>query len=266
MSPPLLHLGDAALAARLAARPRLLLFDIDGTLAPLMPRPELVSLPVGTRAALTTLAASPETTVAAVTGRAADDGRRIVDVAGVAVIGNHGMERLEADGSRWVDPAVAPWLEAVAEAHARIADGLSATDGVIVEPKRLTLSVHYRLADPAVVPVVRTLVEEVARAAGLRVTEGKMVLELRPPVAVDKGTASLALAESLGMGRERGGLLFLGDDRTDEDAFRALRERYPQAVTARVGEPPPGEATAAELGLPSPAAVEEFLILLAARG
>jgi len=89
------------------------------------------------------------------------------------------------------------------------------------------------------------------------------VLELRPPVAVNKGTAALALAEALEIPRHGATVLFLGDDRTDEDAFTILRREFAGAVTVRVGSVPEGETTAAELGLPTPAAVERFLNELA---
>ena len=107
--------------------------------------------------------------------------------------------------------------------------------------------------------------DETAKALGLRVTQGKLVLEVRPPARVDKGTAVLRLALHLGALRNGSALVFAGDDQTDEDAFRALRTRAPAAVTVRVTH---GEsvATAAEFTVRDPEEMRLFLEwLLAAR-
>ena len=125
-----------------------------------------------------------------------------------------------------------------------------------------TLSLHYRLADPVVVPRLKGAVDAIAQQHGLRVTEGKGVYEVRPPVDLHKGTAVLALARRLGGLVPGTSIVFVGDDRTDEDAFLILREHTPDAVTIRVG----GEesATAAEFRLPDPEAVRRFLEWLVA--
>jgi trehalose-phosphatase len=122
--------------------------------------------------------------------------------------------------------------------------------------------------DPANAPTLIAEAQAVARAHGLRVTEGKKVVELRPPVDINKGTASVAFAGRVGALREGGSLLFAGDDRTDEDAFRALRERQPDAVTIRIGGGGRQDAqidTEAEFALASPDALRDVLRWLAAR-
>jgi trehalose 6-phosphate phosphatase len=105
---------------------------------------------------------------------------------------------------------------------------------------------------------VRALVEETAESLALRMTEGKMVFELRPRARVDKGTAVLSLAIRLGALGPGASLVFMGDDRTDEDAFRVLRYRNHEAVTVRVGQDP-SAPTAAEFGVADPAEVLVFL-------
>ncbi|MFL5488272.1 MAG: trehalose-phosphatase, partial [Gemmatimonadaceae bacterium] len=114
---------------------------------------------------------------------------------------------------------------------------------VFLENKTWTLSVHYRAADGSVLPRLRGVVKGVAAQHGLSVTEGKKILEIRPPVSVDKGTAIARIAVDLGAQSDNASLLFAGDDVTDEDAFRFLRREYPQAVTIHIGR---RETTAAE--------------------
>lgn len=249
------------LARRLSGEPALLLLDVDGTLAPIAPTPEAATVPDETKRVIAALARRPRTHVALVSGRAAADARRLVGVGHVWAIGNHGMEVITPDGDSTVDRAVEPYLDAVAAAVARLGPRVADVRGVILENKHLTLSVHYRLADPAVVPRLIQVVEHVAAGLGLRVTSGKEVLEVRPPVEVHKGTAVLALAQSLGALDDDATALFAGDDRTDEDAFALLRERYPRAVTVRVGrEATIGDVpTAAEFIVPDPPAMRELL-------
>jgi trehalose-phosphatase len=262
-------------AARLAGRPLAVLLDVDGTLAPIAPRPEEAAVPAETRKVVAALAALPDVRVALVSGRAAADARRMVGVANVWVIGNHGFEVVSPDGGELPQPELEPWRSAVARAARRIAPPVAPVPGVLLEDKGWTLSVHYRLADPKVVPRLVESVERVAEPLGLRVMRGKMVVEVRPDVRVDKGTAVLRLANQLGAlarreddvsgddrdaaaGDGNGSAVFVGDDRTDEDAFRALRSRSARVVTVRVTH---GEemATAAEFSLEDPAAVRSFL-------
>src|SRR5207253_10323518 len=122
---------------------------------------------------------------------------------------------------------------------------------------------------PDDIPDVQRAITEVARRLDLKILEGKKIFELRPPVAINKGTALLELGTRLGVldgGALAGSLLYVGDDRTDEDAFRALPPSPANAVTVHVGgaELPDGTRTAAELLLADPAAVHHFLEWLAA--
>ncbi len=251
---------------RLSESPLVVLLDVDGTLAPIAPRPEEAEVPLETRRAVAALTVRSGVQVVLVSGRAAADARRLVSVANVWVIGNHGYEVLGPNGEEVVDPHLAPYRAAVAHAARRLEPQLSPVPGVILEDKGWTLSIHYRLADRAVVPRVRGIVEEVALSLGLKMTDGKEVLEVRPPASVDKGTAVLSLVTRLGLRRDHGAAVFLGDDRTDEDAFRALRAWSAATVTARVGQngATPPMQTAAEYVLDSPAEVRAFLEWLAA--
>ena len=237
------------LARRLGGSPLLLLLDVDGTLAPIAPRPEDAAVPEETRRAVARLVALPRTHVALVSGRAAADARRMVAVAGVWAIGNHGAETIAPDGAEHVDPRVAAAAPALAAAAGELAAATAHVRGVFVEDKRWSLSVHYRLAPAEWVPAVAAAADDAARRHGLRLRPGKAVAELRAAVEVDKGTAALALAARLGAAGPDASVLFVGDDVTDEDAFVALRGEVPGAVTVRVADPdattPP--VTAAEL-------------------
>jgi trehalose-phosphatase len=259
-------LGEAF--ARLAGSPLVLLLDVDGTLAPIAPRPEDAEVPPATRRVLEALAARPGVHVAVVSGRAAADARRLVGVPGVWTIGNHGIETIAPDGAIAIDERVASYRGALAEAAARLRRQIGAVPGVLVEDKTWTLSAHYRLADAAAEPRVREAVDAAADGAGLRVLGGKMVVELRPPVDVHKGTAALALIRRLVPRPEDAAILCAGDDRTDEDMFVAIRAAFPRAVTVRVagGSDEAHRVTAAEVVVADVDSVRAILeTLLAAR-
>jgi len=248
----------AELRPRLAGTPCVVMLDVDGTLAPIAASPDEAEVPPETRRVIAGLACRDGVHVALVSGRAATDARRMVSVSNVWVIGNHGAEVIAPDGEQTVDPAVEQYQGAMARARAKLTAMLKPVVGVLVEDKRWSLSIHYRQADPHVLPRLQAIVEGVARDLGLRVHGGKMVFEIRPPVLVDKGTAVFALAQRLQGLADGASLLFAGDDRTDEDAFRVLRMRAPQAVTVRVAEDPSAH-TVAEFVVADPAAMRSLL-------
>lgn len=254
------------LMGRVLGKPFVLLLDVDGTLAPIAPRPADAVVPPVAREAVESLARTEGVVVALVSGRAAADARRIVGIDPVWVIGNHGAEIASPDGHITVEPHVAEFAGAIAAARGALetALGSAAIRGVVVEDKRWTLTVHYRGADPNPdpLPALRDIVSRVALAHGLVMIEGKKVLELRPPVAVNKGTAVMALSSTLGALGDDASVLYAGDDATDEDAFVALRARAPRAVTLHVN----GEGsrdTAAEYIVSDPMEMGSLLAWLA---
>lgn len=247
------------LAARLHGTPFLLLLDIDGTITPIAPRPSDVVVSDEARHALDSLARTQGIFVAIVTGRSVGDARNIVRVHGAWYVGNHGLE-IAAPGEEPVVPdAVANFAQPVAVAGARLASLASAVPGVIVENKRWTLSVHYRLASRDAVPELGLRVRKIARELGLEVTGGKEVLELRPPVRINKGTAALDLAARFGTLDHGASIFCAGDDETDEDMLRAVRARARAAVTVAVEPTLNARSTAAEFFVGSPAAMIELL-------
>jgi len=227
--------NEVIATGRLDRRPLFVLLDIDGTLAPIAPHPSQARVPADTRNAIAALASQPGLAVGLVSGRAVYDAHRLVGVDGVWTIGNHGAEVMSPAGNVVVNEAVARYAAVMADAARALELELAGFAGVVLENKRWTLSVHYREAEEAVVPELRDLVARVADVRGLRVTEGKKVLEVRPPVRVDKGSAIAGVVRDLAGDADPASLLFAGDDTTDEDAFRLLRTRFPNAVTIHVG-------------------------------
>lgn len=216
----------------------LVALDYDGTLLPIAPRPEAAVLPDGTRQLVARLAARPDTDVAVISGRGLEDIRARVGLEGVYYAGNHGLE-LEGPGLEWVHPDALRAQPRIAACAADLMAGLDGIDGVVMEDKRITLSVHYRLVrdEEEVARVRRTVLATCLGRDGLRITEGKRVLEVRPTVDWDKGRATRFLVEALGLETAtRPPVVFIGDDLTDEDAFRALRGRGDGVLVASAAE------------------------------
>ncbi|HET7043483.1 MAG TPA: trehalose-phosphatase [Gaiellaceae bacterium] len=229
--------------ARLAEAPAraALLLDVDGTLAPIVGRPEDARVPEETRAELRRLAAG-YALVACVTGRAAEVAAEIVGVDGLRYVGEHGLE---------LAPEAAAWAERI---HA-FADGIARP----AERKRLSVAFHWR-GDPdpgAAAEVGRIAVA--AADAGFRVRHGRKVVDVLPPVDADKGTAvRYLLADSPRVDRA----LFAGDDTTDLDAFAALGAAGLElAVRVAVASPegPPELSAAADVVVQGPDGFRELL-------
>lgn len=241
---------------RLAGRRPALFLDFDGTLAPIVDDPDAAAAPGATLDLLSRLAARMP--VAVVSGRAIDDLRPRVPVPGIALAGAHGLEIETADGRR--HDRGADFAGVAAAAADALDRSLGGVPGVRIERKRSSVAVHTRTARAGSKPLVRELVAAVAAAhARLRLHEGKEVLELQPDVPWDKGRAVLWLIATLGLEADRP--VAVGDDRTDEDAFRAVADR---GLGILVADTP--RATAARLRLADPADVARFLAWLDARG
>jgi trehalose 6-phosphate phosphatase len=251
---------DVLRAARDAAGSMLLGLDFDGTLAPIVPRPEGAGLLPAARTALTLLRARNDTHIALVSGRALGDLRQRVDLDNVYYAGNHGLE-IDGPSVHRIHAEAGAADDQLAQFARALEHELSGIDGVIVEDKGLTLSVHFRMVnEESTSDRVRTAVHACARAyTGVRLTDGKKVVEIRPDVDWHKGRAFRFLRDSIEARFGRGPAIFIGDDRTDEDAFRELGEMDCSIV---VGDPPQHESIA-HACLRSPDEVAAFLHLLA---
>jgi trehalose 6-phosphate phosphatase len=215
------------------------LLDVDGTLAPIVARPELSKVPEETRAEVARLA-ERYALVACISGRSGEEARRLVGVEGVVYVGVHGLE-LAPEAERWRE-TLRPfaWLE-----------------WPWLEDKGLTVALHWReAADEQAARAELESIAERAEEAGLEARWGRKVLELRPPIEADKGTAVRALLEQRGLRRA----LYAGDDTTDLDAFRGLNGlEVAVRVAVASTEAPPGLREAADLVVASPAELLELL-------
>ena len=202
--------------APLALAETALFLDLDGTLAPISPRPEDVRPEPQRTALLHALARALDGRLAVISGRTLDEVDRILDRSVAAVAGVHGLERRFADGAIWRAQA-SPELAA---ARTALAPLTRAWPGAWLEDKGLSLAVHYRAA-PAAVEAVRQAAEALARDGGLVLQAGDMVLELRTP-GPDKGDAVRAFMAHAPFAGARP--IFVGDDLTDEHGFIAAAE------------------------------------------
>ena len=231
--------------------------DYDGTLTRIASHPEDAWLSDSMRQALRELAA--RVPLAILSGRDLDDVRRRVDIAGIVYAGSHGFDIAGPHGlRRQMGSEFLPKLDTARKELQEALDGIS---GARVERKRFSIAAHYRNVKEENVPRVKQAVEEVAsRHRELRKMTGKKVYELLPDIDWDKGRALMWLLETPGL--EGGNIfpIYIGDDRTDEDAFRALEKR---GVAILVSEQP--QVTAASYWLHNPEEVEEFLQKIADR-
>jgi trehalose 6-phosphate phosphatase len=233
--------------------------DIDGTLAPIVPTPDMSEVPAELKELLARLSERC-LLVAGVSGRKTEDALDLVGLADVVYFGNHGFEILR-DGKVEVTPEALPYLEQVQELEARAREELAPL-GAFVEEKGITASIHYRNAPPEVGERAVEFVKREGERLGLRITVGRGVVEARPPSQADKGTAVRTLVE--GYAPERA--LFIGDDTTDLDAFRelvALREEGTLREILRVGvaseEGPPEITSEADIVVDGVEGVSEVL-------
>lgn len=262
---------DACLATFAAAPARGALFcDIDGTVSPIAPTPAQAVVPDETRDLLTRLAARLGL-VAFVTGRALEDGRRMIDVPGAAYVGTHGLEVRTAEGALLTEPQAERYvtqIRQVAEQAARDLD--CAALGIVLEDKRLVLAIHYRLAPDAAATrhAILTRVVEPARARGLAIATGHFAFEVKPPLPFSKGGAVRRLLDATDVTAA----LMCGDDLTDITAFQALRtwaeqdaRRSACAVAAVTAETPRSVADEADVQVRATPGVTEVLSRLLAR-
>ncbi|MBA3425038.1 MAG: trehalose-phosphatase [Rubrobacteraceae bacterium] len=240
-----------------------ILTDIDGTLAPIVPTPDMAEVPAELKKLLRRLSEA-YLLVAGISGRKTEDARKLVGLEDIVYFGNHGFEILR-DGEIEVITEALPYLEKVQELEQRARDELGPL-GAFVEEKGITASIHYRNVPKEIGERCVELVNAEGERLGLRITVGRGVVEARPPIRADKGTAVRRLVEEYGPRRAT----FLGDDTTDLDAFRELEKLREEGVLEeilRVGvaseEGPPEIETEADLTVDGVEGVGEVLRMLA---
>jgi len=243
-----------------AASHILLLSDYDGTLTRIVSRPDEAILPPEVREKLRALAEKPAFSVGIISGRSLIEIKALVGLDGVYYAGNHGLE-IEGPGLSFINPA-AKVAQAEIQYFARqLSARLSSIEGVIVEDKGLSLSVHYRMVKESEEKMVAEIFHQISSPwlieGKIRITSGKKVWEVRPPIDWQKGKAVEVIME--GMGKiftgEKWLTIYLGDDTTDEDAFRVIHR--PEGWSVFVGEENP--SSNADYFLNSVSEVETFL-------
>jgi trehalose 6-phosphate phosphatase len=262
---------DRRLAAALAPireRPAeaAVLCDVDGTLAPIVARPEDARLLDGAAEALVAVR-DRVLLLGFVSGRSLADVERLVGLTGCAYAGNHGMEIRPVGGEPRLAEGVAEHVIAVAAFAATWPPERLAPGDLRLEEKGATLSFHARGArDPVAAELLLREIAAEARERGLVPTSGREVLEVRPPVRIDKGTAVRGLLRDV----DARVALYIGDDRTDADGWRALRAmRDDGALDAAVAiavtsdEVPPEVREAADVEVDGPEGALAVLRLLA---
>ena len=238
------------------------LFDIDGTLAPIVRHASDAVVPEPTRARLIEIS-KRYGTVACVSGRSASVARQMVSIGSISYIGNHGSELLRAGSSEpAVDPAVAEWMPRVLSFAARVDTPALQQLRVRREDKGAIVAFHWRGApDEGAAEVAVGALELAAQNAGLETHRGRKVLEVRPPAPFDKGRGVRRLLAE----HPPAAALYVGDDSTDVDAFAGLREVVGAGavcVGVRSDETPAELAAAADAMVDGTPGVRDLLDLL----
>jgi trehalose-phosphatase len=239
-----------------ARTPRLLSLDFDGTLAEIAPTPQAAWMPETFRKTLRALSRLPLTRLVLLSGRSVPDLKRKVRLPGLVYVGNHGLN-FSPSAAGWGTRSLKEWSHKTREAHKRLQPLVGLWPGSLLEAKGPDLSLHYRRLK---LTQVRRLIPQALRAIEdlpLDAYRGKSVLELKPKGAPGKGRALDRLASRFFPGPRAGVCVHVGDDTTDEEAFRALRRMNRAALGLKVGPGP----TRAHYRLKDLEEVHEFLSL-----
>jgi trehalose 6-phosphate phosphatase len=259
-------LSEALAPLRAAPARAAVLLDIDGTLAPIVDRAAEASVPEGTRQLLIAVARRYGI-VACVSGRRASEARAMVSIGTITYLGSHGAELLRAGWTEAVlDPTVEGWVRRIHDFAHEVDTGDVRRHRVRLEDKGAIVAFHWRGApDEAAAKSAVDAIAARAEAAGLRTHWGRKVLEVRPPVRIDKGAGIAKLLEDADVEIA----LYVGDDTTDLDAFRTLGQlvadgKLERAVRVGVrSEEGPSAITAeADLVVDGTEGVSELLRLL----
>ncbi|MCM8783214.1 MAG: trehalose-phosphatase [Candidatus Omnitrophica bacterium] len=208
--------------------------DYDGTLAPIVNTPQEAKLSLEIRASLLKLVKKSNFSLAVISGRELREIKQRVNIKGIVYAGNHGLE-IEGKGVNFKGLVSDDYRKLLKEIKRRLLKIFASFKGVIVEDKGLSISIHYRLAEKSRIPLIKKEIERVVKRLKARrnveLKEGKMVKEIMPKVKWDKGKAVKWI-----LANKKGNYfpIYIGDDKTDEDAFRVVRKK---GISIYVGKP-----------------------------
>jgi trehalose 6-phosphate phosphatase len=261
--PHALEDGDR-LARDMEGRTPAVFLDYDGTLTPIVDRPEDAVISAGMREAVRGLAA--RCPVCVVSGRDRPVVQQLMGVDDLIVAGSHGFDIWSPAGGELHREEGEDFRELLEDVEARLQHELGPIEGAFVEPKKSSVAAHYRLVSEDERPRVGQVVEEILadHPGELKVTPGKMVYEVQPNIDWDKGKAVLYLLGALDLDRDDVAPVYLGDDITDEHAFEALSGKGIGVFVGRADDPETaGRTTSADYALRTFEEVERFMDTLA---
>lgn len=245
----------------LSAKKKILFLDFDGTLSKIVKQPQEAKLEPRIRLLLRKVAKDRKFRIAIISGRALEDVKNKVGIRDIVYAGNHGLE-IKGPGIKFSTPRLEKFRVTLKRLKKSLIRQLGGIKGVLIEDKGLTLSVHYRLVRKrGLAPFKAAFAGATAGyTAGkkIKIRPGKKVFEIRPPLLWDKGKVALWLLDRWKFSSKSDDsiVVYIGDDLTDEDAFRALAAK---AVTAVVGR---REDSAAGYYLNNVGEVAKFLKML----
>ncbi|MBE0425713.1 MAG: trehalose-phosphatase [Nitrospirae bacterium] len=230
--------------------------DYDGTLTPIVETPDRAIISEDMREAVIKL--SHYCTVGIISGRDLKDVQRMVNIDSIVYAGSHGFDISGPEGLNIKSQAGTEFLPVLDKAEKELSEKLRFIEGMLVERKKFAIAIHYRLVNPEKIELVEEIVDKVASGyPELRKAYGKKIFELQPDIDWHKGRALLTLLSELKLDGGEVLPFYIGDDVTDEDAFRALKGRGTGIV---VWDEP--YETAASYSLKNPEEVREFLLKL----
>jgi trehalose-phosphatase len=246
------------LKAAIGDRKPAMFLDYDGTLTPIVDRPELAILSDEGRAVVDTLAKKLPT--AAVSGRDRPDVEQLIGLDSLIYVGSHGFDITVPGGKKIENPITGDYQPMLDRVEQRLHDKLDPIEGALVERKKFSIAAHYRLVADSEYPKFRQALDEIESSEPeIKEKSGKKVFELQPKLDWDKGKAVLWLLKALDLDGPEYVPMFFGDDVTDEDAFGALQGRGLSVIVSAKSDDATDRTTAATYRVQD---TEELLELL----
>jgi len=221
-----------------------LFIDYDGTLTPIVEQPDKAAISEDMRNLLRDLSTKQGCSVGIISGRALKDIKRMVGLKRIIYVGNHGLE-IEGSKIKFESQISSQLFSIIRNLKEELTNKLSKIKGIFVEDKDVTLSVHYRLATRSSYLLAKKIIEEVIQPFlarnKIKVSYGKKVIDIKPPVQWNKGMAVawLLARQTFILGNHPIMPIYLGDDVTDEDAFGMLKNK---GLTIYIGKPKNSQA------------------------